>query len=267
MPTKEVTFETDEAYYGDKEYLSNSMLKDFAECQHKFKMKHVTKKVVFEDKPYFLIGRALDTLITEGADKFEQKFEVVTRRKKGAERQQLTAGDYDLVLTMLTEVLRQPLVKKLKMTPSKCQEVVAMEIDGVKRKGKLDYFDKNKKIIMDLKTTANLLTFNPMMYAMQLAYYRQLIRAKYGIECECHLFAVDKRKPKCRSQYYIYSKEVLDDWEMKINTYIEEYQKAKQSKKYSGPISRHRCFDCELYPTCPLAKQKKPISITRTNVY
>jgi len=261
-------FLTDDEYYNDKEYLSNSMLKDFQECPYKFYQKHITKEFAFQDQPYFLIGRALDTLITEGQDAFIEKFQVVkTRRGVVSDKQLLTEGDYKLISMMYNEVYRQPLFRKLRFSKTKCQEIIALEIDGVKRKGKMDFFDKKKKIIVDLKSAANLFMFDPLVYAQQLAYYKQLVRAKYGFEAECHLFVVDKQKPKCRSQYFIYSTEILDEAEDRINESVQQYVKyMKGRKKLIQPRYRSSCMDCQFYQNCKLSTQKTPIYLTKSDV-
>src|SRR5680860_114505 len=77
----EKEFKSDAEYFADKEYVSNSMLKDFMNCEYFFQVKHIDQ--TFKDKKeydYFTYGNAVDTLLTEREGTFEEQFAVVDRK-------------------------------------------------------------------------------------------------------------------------------------------------------------------------------------------
>lgn len=250
-------FKTDEEYYGDKEFLTNSMLKDFMFCNYRYYQTHVTEEFKRGDELYFIIGRALDVLITEGEEAFKGKFQIVKRKMKGMENV-LNHADYELVKAMQRELLRQPLMDG--MEDMKSQEVIALSIRGVKRKGKLDFLDVKRKRIVDLKTCADIKKFDPRFYTTQLTYYRQLVRAKYGIDCTCHIAAVDKQSGKYRFEFYTLDPSLLDAEEVRINNAIKDYKKSVKKDIWEGK-GRHICFSCPFYTDCKLSKQTDPIII------
>lgn len=251
-------FLTDEEYYSDKEFLSNSMLQDFIHCKYKYQRKHIDQNFPFIDQDYFIIGRALDTLVTEGRAAFEAKFEVVPRRTKNSEKDQLTKSMFSQVMGMANELMRQPLIQEVLSQPNKCQEVIALKIDGIKRKGKMDFFDREYAVIIDLKSTADIKNLDARMYAPQLAYYKQLVRAKYGIEAECRIAAVDKCKGKWRFEYYVLDIELLNEAEARINRYLEIF---RNTKDFTPPASRSECYDCPFYDICDKAVQTIPTPV------
>lgn len=256
-------FKNDIEYYADKEYLSNSMLKDYKSCPHKFSMKHVTQEFVSEDKDYFLVGRALDVLITEGREAYEAQFEVVSSRRGRLEENLLTKTMARDVEGMAREVFRSPIIKKLELGPDKCQEIIAVTIDGVKRKGKLDYLNVATQLIVDFKTCYNLDDFDPTFYFPQLVYYRRLVREKYGFVAKCGLFVVEKREPY-RSFYYEIDPGSLDREEEKLNNRLEGYKESVKNNDFPG-AKRHVCLDCEFYAKCDKSVQTEPDTIYTLN--
>jgi len=252
----QIEFLNDEAYYADKSFISNSMLKDFTFCPYKFEQKHHEGRFVQQDQLYFIIGRALDVLVTEGRESFDRQFQVVKRKLAGMTGV-LNNSDYELVMGMYDEIMRQPLIQQLNFTPSKCQEIIALSVNGIKRKGKLDFLDLDKKLILDLKTCADLKKFDPLMYVYQLAYYRQLVRAKYNITADCHIFAVDKKKGRHNSQYYILSNVRLDEAEERINEALKLYKKSLKSSVYLPDTAM--CHFCEFYSKCSKSVRSEPV--------
>ena len=316
MVKNEKVFKTDEDYYSDKEFISNSMLKDYLFCEHFFQVKHIDKSFVSprEGEPeYFIYGRAVDTILTEPEGTFEERFIAMETRvnieqlkdlaiketellkeirekakenkahkmldtslgkvrdkikyiKSIGKRTQLSKGMMKDILQSVEELKRQPLYEMFGVK-QRAQEVIALTIDGYKRKGKLDYIYPEKKIIADVKTTANIEKFDATTYAFQLAYYRDLAVAKCGIKAEewdCYILAVDKATLFKRSEIYHLSSGLLNSAQIEIKAVLKEFSEKVKSgfftpaTKISGYYlaRREKCFKCEHYPKCKFALQK-----------
>ena len=308
------TFKTDEEYYGDKEYVSYSMLKDFNFCEYLFQVKHIDKTFQELREPdYFVYGRAVDTLLTENEEEFGKKFYQATiaidASKKGeleeslktltielAEKKKLNRGTkgiedkitttqekikeiekngdktrmtttvYDHVMTSAKEMKRQKLYQMFEVEKyGRAQEVIALDIQGIKRKGKLDYIYPEKKIIADIKTCAQITKFDPKMYTGQLAYYRELASAKYGIpeeEWDCYIMAVDKHTLYKRSEIFMLSKGLLNNAKENNAIQLKLYYERSNTDFYS-PVTaendfarQEKCMNCAHYQNCEFSLQK-----------
>ena len=309
-------FKTDADYYGDTEYISYSMLKNFFYCEYLYQVKYVDK--VFEElkePDYFAYGRAVDTLLTENDTEFSNKFypvssnvniskkatceallsskikELAAKRKEGkgtkileasieklkqriqditeiGNKTQITLKTYEHVQDCATELKRQPLYDMFGVKRgSRAQEIIAQKIGGIKRKGKLDYIYPGKKIIADIKTCANILKFEPAMYADQLAYYRELASEKYGIpeeEWDCYIMAVDKNILYKRSEIFLLNKQLLNTSKDRNAHNLKLYFERKKTGFYN-PVTfnpddnlsrRDKCMNCDHYPNCKFSLQK-----------
>ncbi len=76
-------FKNSDEYFADKEYITNSMLKDFQFCNYLYKCKHIDKIVKEIQKDYFTYGKAVDTILS-GED-IQDKFFVGTAPKESIE--------------------------------------------------------------------------------------------------------------------------------------------------------------------------------------
>ena len=115
-----------------------------------------------------------------------------------------------------------------------------------------------------MKTTANIEKFDATSYAMQLAYYRGLAVAKYGIKAEewdCYILAVDKATLFKRSEIYHLSAGLLNSAQIEIKAILKEFTEKVKSGFYT-PVTkipsyylarREKCFKCEHYPKCKFA--------------
>ena len=309
----EKEFKNDTEYFADKEFVSNSMLRDFNNCEYFFQVKHIDQ--TFKDEKeydYFTYGNAVDTILTEKEGMFEEQFAVVDRKvnvnklnecqqeveavnseikekialgrsyktlqnkaekiietidkiESVGNKLQLTNAVNENIQASVEELRRQPLYNMFGVGVKGSQEIIALTIDGIKRKGKLDHLDIENKIIADVKTTANIENFDPKIYVNQLAYYVDLVSAQYGIKAEdydCYLLVVDKANDFKRSNIYQFSKFAIKVAMADNKERLEEYRKKLESKFYTpapekSPENRMtKCFKCQNYKNCQYSLQK-----------
>jgi hypothetical protein len=184
---------------------------------------------------------------------------------------QITETMYKHIKASADELLRQPLFKMFGVgSNGKSQEIISLELEGMKVKGKLDYINVDKKIIADVKTCANIEKFDPRMYAGQLAYYRKLASIKYGIaeeEWDCYILAVDKQTDVKRSEIICLSKNLIsaawfDDLVMLKNYYklkaLGFYQPiTERPSAMLEDVRRTTCYKCAFYDQCDFSLQKE----------
>jgi hypothetical protein len=202
-------------------------------------------------------------------NKKESLMEKMEQIARLAGKTQITNTVYKHIKQSAAELLRQPLYNMFGVgTNGMSQEIIAITIDGIKRRGKFDYLNIEKKIIADLKTCANIEKFNPRMYATQLAYYRRLASEKYEIdksEWDHYLLVVDKQTEVKRSKIFCISKDIINEAENEIEAKLREYVERKDSG-FFNPITettdRHDeireevCWKCGHYNDCPFSLQR-----------
>ena len=182
---------------------------------------------------------------------------------------QITQRIYEHACSCSEELKRQPLYEMFGVRKgSRAQEIIALKVDGIKRKGKLDYIYPEKKIIADIKTCVNIMKFDPGMYAEQLAYYRELASEKYGIpenEWDCYIMAVDKNILFKRSEIFLLDKPLLDAAK-DVNAHNLKLYKEKQKTECYNPVTfdlndnlsrKEKCMNCHHYPNCTFSIQKE----------
>lgn len=157
------------------------------------------------------------------------------------DRQQVTAGMWDDAEATADAIKRNPSFAQLDFNSFTSQQIFTDTIAG--RKGILDYvafgapvqtlynllktnhisyeefFAKVQEIspenrtgwIWDVKTTALISSFDPSIYAGQLAWYREIVEAYTGIRCRCGIIAGDKDPSSKRSQDYVFSPALLEE--------------------------------------------------------
>ncbi len=76
--------------------------------------------------------------------------------------------------------------------------------------------------IWDVKTTALISTFDPSIYAGQLAWYRAIVESYVGVRCQCGIIAGDKDPSSKRAQDYVFTSALLD----KALSSVEEVERA-----------------------------------------
>lgn len=205
-------------------------------------------------------------LLDDKLVKMEAKLETM---KNVIGKTQITMAAFDNITESANELLRQPLYKIFGVGANgRSQSILTAEIDGIKMKGKLDYINIEKRVIADVKTTASMDRFNPMIYARQLAYYRLLASEVYKVIAEdwdCYLLVVDKGTNSKRSEIYHISKYLIDQATAELLEKLKKFKETKESGFFT-PITekpdvenaRHeKCFNCMFYNQCGFSVQKE----------
>lgn len=200
-------FKDDEAYYADKEYLSNSMLKLLRQSPTKF---HLMRqgKWSYPSASYFDVGTALHSLFLEGVDK-SILWEGTRRGNDYKEFCQLNTDklvlpqkDYSLVHGMYDKLMKLTEVTELmgdNFEPEVpgIMNLVTDSFTELKFKGKADALvgKDGRKYLVDLKTTAKSLDdFRKgarwMMYNQQAYLYSRI----FGVD-DFYFLVVEKEFP------------------------------------------------------------------------
>jgi len=220
----------------DTKRISPSSLGDFIECPFLYWKKHVDKSFIEEEHDYFVFGSALDALVTEGQQSFDEKFEVVPRKTKDAVKTQLTPAVFEGIMGAQRELLRQPLFSKFNTPGWEKQQFIECdsELEGKKIKfaGKLDYLNLDAKIVADLKTTASLSTFKSYNYQLQMAFYRKIVKMKYDTDVQVFLIVVDKSS-KNRSHIYMCSEGYLVEGERKMQEAMAQLAECRRKNDWT----------------------------------
>jgi hypothetical protein len=200
-------FKDDEAYYADKEYLSNSMLKLLRQSPTKF---HLMRqgKWSYPSASFFDIGTALHSLFLEGIDN-TVLWNGTRRGNDYKEFKSIHSGklvlpkkDYDTVHNMYDKLKKLDEVEELMGLRFEAEVPGIMthttpNFNTLKFKGKADalVFDGDTNYLVDLKTTAKSLSeFKKgarwMMYNQQAYLYSKI----FGVD-EFYFLVIEKEFP------------------------------------------------------------------------
>jgi hypothetical protein len=233
-------------------FITSSKIKEFIRCQRCFKLKYIdevpdpTEAEEFEERDHFLIGQAIDDYITKGDEEFNKQYRVVARRNKKAAD---AAGVIELTNThwrtvkaaadeFYANTLFQHKVKK---------EVIELEFGGLKIRAELDDINHEQEKILDLKSTANILTFDPEDYLDQMTVYNWLVEEKYGKKYDAMLEVMDKYKYFSRSIPWIYNRHTLEANRGKIMVALGNIKEAMESGIYAIADNQTELFNCPYY--------------------
>lgn len=241
----------------------------------------------FETADHFVIGQALDDRLTHGEEAYKEKYFVVARRmdceeeRKIAEEKisegsrmcnkdgshsaagkkmvmegnaklqlieklkgkiQITAATADQVEACYVEFRANPVFRQ-----SPVKKAIEFDFDGIKLRGELDDFDREKRLIVDVKTAANLQNFNPDFYVFQMSFYQWLVEETEGEKCEAMLEIVDKYKFFSRSRALLYSQQTLETHRGIILQALSDYKMAKESGVWLSATSENVLLTCPYY--------------------
>jgi len=191
-----------------KENLTSHQLGDFRRCPllyHKKKLGLIPD----EDRPAYLVGRALHTLVLEGRDKFEEEYAVggpinpktgdffgpTTKAfaKWAAEQGNdvLTVAQFDLVVWAHHEAMDL-------LSTGVAEGVVRAEYCDVPCQIRLDWCDCHRAIV-DLKTCDDLTWFEADAkrygYVYQMAFYQAVLAKAIAVLMPVYLVGVEKQEP------------------------------------------------------------------------
>lgn len=204
----------DEYHAKRGKFLSSHALADFRKCPELFHKKE-TGKIVDEDRPAYVIGRAAHTLILEGIDRFKAEYSVgePINEKTGKpyskstqayqswleaqDKAVISPGDFEFIWRLQASAKTHIAAGNL-LQDGIAEGVVRTEYCGVPCQIRMDFFNENHGII-DLKTCDNLDYFESdarrFQYVYQAAFYRAVLREAAGINYPFHLIAVEKQQP------------------------------------------------------------------------
>lgn len=204
-----------ETYHArSREYLTSHALADFRRCPLLYRKKQLGL-IEDEDRPAYLLGRALHTLVLEGRDAFEEQYAVGgpvnpktgelygSSTKAFAEwaaqqgKPVLTVQQHDLVERMAEGVRGHGLARDL-LSEGTPEGVVRAEYCQMPCQIRMDWFDPHRGIV-DLKTCDDLDWFEADArrygYTHQVAFYRAVLAEVIGIHQPVHFIAVEKKEP------------------------------------------------------------------------
>lgn len=210
---------TQENYFSkeaNKEYISVSQFKAFAECEAQ--ALHNIEIGGENEKEAFLEGKLFEALVTGNGELFiAQHPELISTQ--GATAGQLKAK-FNKVIKAAERFLEQDFFKDI---INKCEKQVILtgEIEGVKVKCALDLFDRETNSIYDIKCMKDFKAqwnkseklYVPWYYiydyVLQLAVYREIVRQNFGEPKEIGLLAASKEEtPDLQAKSF--SPELLD---------------------------------------------------------
>ena len=256
--------------YKDASRVSPSSLNQFAKCPYYYWAQRVAKFWVDEDNENFILGGAADALITEGRESYEKRFKIVERRtpalKAEAKREKIeliTPKQGEMVEAMYKELDRQPLYKEYFSGNGWQAQVwldcnIKDDFDGsvVNAVGKMDYFHPSG-IIADLKTCANLDTFRPSYYDLQMGMYHEMVKLSNGIESEIYVIAVDKTD-MTRSRIFKVTEQTIDHGKTLMRRAIEQLKACRESNGWGSMVmDDSKPHECPTYASCPYGIQKR----------
>ena len=200
------------------EFTTSHRLNLFRKCPALYK-KTIDGLIVEGDTAAFQLGRATHTLILEGVDKFAEEFAVSdgpTNEKTGkpygkatkayldwaAEqtRPVISTEDYRMMNDMFATVRSHPIAADL-LRAGIAEGTIRTTWDGEPVQARLDWFDPDRNILVDLKTCSDIDRFGydirDFQYVPQMAFYAQCIQLAGGADIppETYLIAVEKKEP------------------------------------------------------------------------
>lgn len=191
-----INFGVTRAEYDADTGINQSVLKDLIKAKSPFHFRHKQLNPDDGDKPHFRLGNAID-LLCSTPHKFKDQFTTWTGgRRAGKEWDKfsedaakagltvLTQGEVDQVRGMVKGIQRNEEFANIIINSQK-QVAVVSEVDGLRKKGLLDFFpDVHSEWIFDLKSSgkgADAATFHKQCfdlgYNLQAAHYLDLCRA------------------------------------------------------------------------------------------
>lgn len=205
------------------EYTTSHRLNLFRKCPALYK-KTIDGEIVEGDTAAFQMGRATHTLILEGQEKFNDEFTVSDgpiNEKTGnpygkatkayqdwaAEQTQpvISTEDYALIKKMREAVHAHKVAADL-LRDGIAEGTVRTTWDGEPVQARLDWFDPERNIIVDLKTCNDADRFGydirDFGYVFQMAFYAHCVSLVRGDRIgvgprtpDCYLVAVEKKEP------------------------------------------------------------------------
>ena len=243
------------------EYLSSHWLADFRRCP-KLYFQRKSGLIKDEDRPAYLLGRAVHTLALEGPTRFAAEFAVggpinektgqpygvATKAFAEWAAQQaksvLTTEQAALVQIMADNVRAHELASSL-LADGVPEGVVRAEYRGLPCQIRMDWFDPHQGIV-DLKTCDDLTWFEADArrygYGHQLAFYRAVLAQVIGVAMPVFLIAVEKKEPY-RCGVWRVTDNTLAAAQQENEAAIERLKRCRESNVWPTGYEEYRFFD------------------------
>lgn len=248
----------------NRPFLTSSKLKALKECPYHAKLKYVDEiDMGFETADYFVIGQAVDDFLTHGEKAFWSRYKIVPKRTE-------KAAEENPGLTLLSPSQGETIGNAVKEYASRDffpqqpqKRNIIFLLAGQVAKAELDHFDPHAKLIVDIKTAANVATFDPMAYALQMGFYSFAIEKKWGERFEAELCVVDKHTDYSRSHKWHFSRPTLAMQYFEVEKLAQQWKQCVETDIWehvdpSTEEGRKICWSSEFYSVCPFCKSDSP---------
>jgi len=244
-----------------KEHLSSHQLADFRKCPalyHKKKLGLLPD----DERPAFLLGRAVHSWVLEGRAAFDQAFAIGgpinprTGKPFGVATQAyqewtaaqgkpaLSDEQYALVASIVSGCAAHAGAREL-LTKGVPEGVLRAEYCGKQSQVRLDWLNPAAGIV-DLKTCDDLTWFEADAkrygYAHQLAFYRAVLARVTSEKVPVQLIAVEKKEP-FRCGVWSISEQTLDYCQRENEAAIERLKSCEAEGNWPTGYEEHRVFD------------------------
>ncbi len=221
-----------------------------------------------EGNAAFDVGTAVDRRLTYGDRDYQSRFIVKNRPPK--DMQEEADKNHQIILSesegKTVERCTDEYRSRHFFTERPIKKNLLCIINGLPCKAEMDHFDQDKAIIEDVKTCANINTFDHKWYTLQATFYYLLaikdaektmeetafetFRRKLTVS----LCVVDKFTAFSRSHKYVYTNETLQNGVPEVMDLISDWKDSMESGiwanklDFNNPEDLKTFFDSELYP-------------------
>lgn len=225
-------------------FITSHKMQEFMRCQWCYAQKYINlvPDPTEGDNEAFIIGQAIDDRLTEGEAFYQERYEVVARRSKESQKKQLTNTQGKLIEQMREEFLANKL-----FNPKPKKKIAFCLLGGFILKAELDDFSDEERMIKDVKTVANITTFNPQSYLHQMSFYQLVIEESEGLKCTASLEVIDKYGPFSRSALYHFTAETLFSNRGSLIEIIEKMRSAHDSGIFLPANDQAILYGCPYY--------------------
>ena len=247
------------------EFTTSHRLNLFRKCPALYK-KTIDGEIVEGETEAFMLGRATHKFILEGKDEFFKEFDVCdgpinekTGKPYGKDTEKyaewaatltkptVTTEDFALIEKEREAVHAHPVAKDL-LASGIAEGTIRTTWDDEPVQCRLDWFDPERNLIVDLKTCNDIDRFRfdirDFGYIEQLAFYNFCVSLARGDTIgigrrpECYLIAVEKKEPYRVAVVHIVQLTILDaisnhmggeSWRDDANAMIRELKKCRET--------------------------------------
>lgn len=243
-------------------YMSSHMLGDFRSSPLLYRKKVLGQ---IEEKPStaYSFGSAAHKLILEGREAFDKEYTITdgpVNPKTGEsygkttkaylewvaqqDKEIISTEDFGGCAKLQHSVITHPVASTL-LQDGVAEGVVRAELEGVPCQIRMDWFNP-EHVLVDLKTCAEIKYFESdcrrFGYALQLAFYRSVIRAVTGKTVPVRIIAVEKTEPFACGVFRL-TPDLLDQAEMVNAAALRRYKQCMETGIWPTGYEQERIID------------------------